>query len=207
MRRSGKAGISWPCQELTSDPLLKFFQPGSTSLLEQKLCWHYNWNKNWDALLPKTTPDLHIDVEFVPMIFAPEYLEDQYDLQSGASCLLGYNEPDHHDPQVAVQTSVATAAAGWVELSKLRSTRGVKLVSPAVSFDIDWLKSFDPDVPPPQSQQQVHNFMGQATKWLDETDYIIKYAWFGAVRDPENLHGVHPFNRLMDEQGEITSFT
>ena len=32
-----------------------------------------------------------------------------------------------------------------------------------------------------------------------------KYAWFGAVRDPENLHGVHPFNRLMDEQGEITS--
>jgi hypothetical protein len=25
-----------------------------------------------------------------------------------------------------------------------------------------------------------------------------------AVRDPYHLHGVHPFNRLMDEQGNIT---
>lgn len=37
--------------------------------------------------------------------------------------------------------------------------------------------------------------------------YIVtfsKYCWFGAVRDTANLHGVHPFNRLMDENGEIT---
>lgn len=31
-----------------------------------------------------------------------------------------------------------------------------------------------------------------------------RYAWFGALRDPANLHDVHPFNRLMDEKGEIT---
>lgn len=31
-----------------------------------------------------------------------------------------------------------------------------------------------------------------------------KYCWFGAVRDTANLHDVHPFNRLMDENGEIT---
>ncbi|KLT39349.1 hypothetical protein CC85DRAFT_198445 [Cutaneotrichosporon oleaginosum] len=38
-----KAGISWPIQEETSDPLAAFFQPGS------KLTWHYNWNKRWDS--------------------------------------------------------------------------------------------------------------------------------------------------------------
>lgn len=33
-------------------------------------------------------------------------------------------------------------------------------------------QSFDPNVPPPSSMQQVHDFMGQTTKWLDETEYI-----------------------------------
>jgi hypothetical protein len=28
-----KGGISWPVQELTSDPLIKFFQPDSVSLV------------------------------------------------------------------------------------------------------------------------------------------------------------------------------
>lgn len=57
------------------------------------------------------------------------------------------------------------------------------------------------------------------TEWLDRTDYIVcvipsregranllvrRYAWFGAVRDGTNLHGVHPFNRLMDEHGQIS---
>ncbi|KAK4686865.1 hypothetical protein P7C73_g3252, partial [Tremellales sp. Uapishka_1] len=66
------------------------------------------------------------------------------------------------------------------------------------------MQSFDPNVIPPQTQQQVHDFMGQVTKWLDETEYVFKYSWFGAVIDPANLHGVHLHNRLMDEQGEIT---
>jgi hypothetical protein len=32
-----------------------------------------------------------------------------------------------------------------------------------------------------------------------------RYAWFGAVRNAEFLHQVHPFNRLMDEQGKLTN--
>lgn len=32
-----------------------------------------------------------------------------------------------------------------------------------------------------------------------------RYAWFGALRNPENLHSVHPFNRLMDDKGELTA--
>lgn len=34
------------------------------------------------------------------------------------------------------------------------------------------MTSFDPDVPPPASQQQVHDFMGQTTAWLDATPWI-----------------------------------
>lgn len=35
-------------------------------------------------------------------------------------------------------------------------------------------KSFDPNVPPPTNMQQVHDFMGQTTAWLDNTKHI---AW------------------------------
>ena len=69
-----KAGISWPVQEQTSDPLAQFFQPGSVcvhlqaTLIEQKLSWHYNWNKSWKVILPDTSPDLSLDAEFVPMM-------------------------------------------------------------------------------------------------------------------------------------------
>ncbi|ORY23620.1 hypothetical protein BCR39DRAFT_346299 [Naematelia encephala] len=242
-----QAGISWPIQELTSDPVAKFFQPGS------KLDWHYNWNKNWDVLLPQTAPGLKIDAEFVPMIFAPEYLNNEYKLQNGYRMILGYNEPDYDAP-TSVRRTPQEAAKAWVELAKLRTSIEIKLVSPGVAASLDWLKdfmaflpdhskpdyiavhvytttfdsfketverywrtfqlpivvtefamtSFDPNVPPPQSQQQVHDFMGQTTKWLDETEYIIRYAWFGAVRDLSHLHGVHPYNRLMDQHGEIT---
>lgn len=34
-----------------------------------------------------------------------------------------------------------------------------------------------------------------------------RYAWFGAVRNGYNLHGVHEFNRLMDAQGNITALS
>ncbi|KAI9635866.1 uncharacterized protein MKK02DRAFT_44562 [Dioszegia hungarica] len=246
---SGKAGISWPVQELTSDPVAKFFQPGS------KLSWHYNWNKNWSELLPDTTPGLKIDAEFVPMLWKPDFLHNADKLQEGWSMLLGYNEPDHNDPSVASRCSAVDAARSWKEVAKLRrQDPAIKLVSPAVASDKGWLKDFfsclEPDempdilaihiytttfdsfrasaeeyysmfrlpimitefavqsfsrnVPGPQSQQQVHDFMGQTTKWLDETGYIMRYCWFGAVRDPSNLHGVHPYNRLMDEQGNVT---
>jgi hypothetical protein len=168
--------------------------------------------------------------------------------------LLGYNEPDHHDPAVAAYIPPEAAAESWLELIKLRSSPDIKIVSPAVAADLSWLEtffsllpssakpdylaihvytttfaafqeivqsyndkfkmpivitemamqSFDPHVPPPASQQQVHDFMGQCTKWLDETEYIWRYAWFGACTDPFHLHGVHPFNRLMDNQGNLT---
>ncbi|ORX34699.1 hypothetical protein BD324DRAFT_634526 [Kockovaella imperatae] len=246
LKRSGKAGISWPIQERSSDPVLEFFPQNSN------LSWHYNWNKNYDSLLPETKPGLTIDAEFVPMIFAPDYLDNGVELQDGHRLVLGFNEPDHHDASVAVQTSVETAVEAWIRLARDRKP-GVKLASPAVAHDIQWLETFfkliPPDTkpdylaihvytttfvnlqervevywktfhlpiiitefamtsfsgaPPPRDVQQVHDFMGQATKWLDETVYIYRYAWFGACRNPANLHGVHPLNRLMDDDGRLT---
>lgn len=32
-----------------------------------------------------------------------------------------------------------------------------------------------------------------------------RYAWFGAVRNGYNLHGVHELNRLMDAEGNVTA--
>lgn len=32
-----------------------------------------------------------------------------------------------------------------------------------------------------------------------------KYAWFGSARDKTYLYGVHHFNSLMDEHGELTA--
>jgi len=54
------------------------------------------------------------------------------------------------------------------------------------------------------SQDQVNSFMSQATSWLDSQPWVIKYAWFGTVRDEGNLQGVPDVNRLMDASGNIT---
>ncbi|RSH85580.1 hypothetical protein EHS25_003719 [Saitozyma podzolica] len=54
------------------------------------------------------------------------------------------------------------------------------------------------------TQQEVYDFMGQTTLWFDQQDYVINYAWFGAVRDSANLHDVPETNRLMAADGTIT---
>ncbi|KAL7418840.1 hypothetical protein Q5752_006524 [Cryptotrichosporon argae] len=247
-QRTGKAGISWPVQEHTSDPVAKFFKH------ESRLSWHYNWNKDWAApVVRRTSPGLVIDADFVPMIFSIAHLDNGIALRPDHKLILGFNEPDHRDPAVATYLTPQEAAKAWERVAKLRSP-GVQLVSPAIAGDVEWLKqwfalipadtrpdilavhvytttfddfrrrveayrkvfglpimvtefamqSFDPHVPPPRCMQQVHDFMGQTTQWLDATPWIVKYAWFGAVIRQSNLHGVHPFNRLMDETGEIT---
>jgi hypothetical protein len=36
--------------------------------------------------------------------------------------------------------AITTADYSWMEMAKLRSRTGIKLVSPAVAGDIEWLK-------------------------------------------------------------------
>lgn len=54
---------------------------------------------------------------------------------------------DHADPNVAVRTTPAEAAAAWIEVAKLR-TEGKKLVSPAIATDMAWLKEWFSLLPP-----------------------------------------------------------
>ncbi|OCF36158.1 hypothetical protein I316_02030 [Kwoniella heveanensis BCC8398] len=51
---------------------------------------------------------------------------------------------------------------------------------------------------------EVSEFMEETMGWLDEQDYVVKYAWFGTARSADHLHGVSETNRLMDENGNIT---
>jgi hypothetical protein len=66
-----------------------------------------------------------------------------------------YSSTDHGDVTVAQKTSpeqaaerygkvprmaTITADYSWMEMAKLRSRTGIKLVSPAVAGDIEWLK-------------------------------------------------------------------
>ncbi|ODN97136.1 hypothetical protein I350_08116 [Cryptococcus amylolentus CBS 6273] len=55
------------------------------------------------------------------------------------------------------------------------------------------------------SESEASTFMAETTKWLDQQDWVIKYAWFGAVRDSEYLYGVSESNRLMDTSGALTA--
>ncbi|KAG9119063.1 hypothetical protein FRC07_006098 [Ceratobasidium sp. 392] len=42
-------------------------------------------------------------------------------------------------------------------------------------------------------------FMNTTQAWLDEQDYIHRYAWFGAMKNPV----INPVNALMDQNGVI----
>ena len=108
-------------------------------------------------------------------------------------------EPSEKPSILAVHIYTTTFDSFRDKVEEYRRTFGLPIIVTEFA-----MTSFDPNVPPPKSQQEVHDFMGQTTSWMDETDYIVGYSWFGAVRDPYNLHGVHPFNRLMDEQGNVT---
>ncbi|KAJ2935127.1 hypothetical protein H1R20_g1980, partial [Candolleomyces eurysporus] len=52
------------------------------------------------------------------------------------------------------------------------------------------------------SQSDVNAFLNQTQNFMDETEWVERYAWFGAMR---NLQGVNPENALMDSQGDINS--
>ncbi|KAI0793109.1 glycosyl hydrolase catalytic core-domain-containing protein [Irpex lacteus] len=54
---------------------------------------------------------------------------------------------------------------------------------------------------PQCSPEDIQQFMSQTQSFMDATDYVERYAWFGAFKD---LQGVNPEDALMDTQGRIT---
>ncbi|KAF5348650.1 hypothetical protein D9758_006768 [Tetrapyrgos nigripes] len=50
------------------------------------------------------------------------------------------------------------------------------------------------------SYDDIVSFMNKTQTFMDETDYVERYAWFGAMK---NLQGVNSDNALMDSKGDI----
>ncbi|ORX34700.1 hypothetical protein BD324DRAFT_127383 [Kockovaella imperatae] len=63
--------------------------------------------------------------------------------------------------------------------------------------------SWETKTTPPDNQ--VSAFMTQTRQWMDSTDWIVKYAWFGAARNPDWLYDVAITNKLMDAGGQLTT--
>ncbi|KAJ9092260.1 hypothetical protein QFC21_006902 [Naganishia friedmannii] len=57
--------------------------------------------------------------------------------------------------------------------------------------------------PQPTNQQQVHDFMGGVTAWLDSVSFVERYSWFGAGQG-QDMFGVNGFNRLQYDNGALT---
>jgi len=51
------------------------------------------------------------------------------------------------------------------------------------------------------SQQDIIDFMNVTQSFMDQTDWVERYAWFGAMR---NLSGVNQWNALMDGSGHLS---
>jgi len=54
---------------------------------------------------------------------------------------------------------------------------------------------------PPCDQTSVYNFMGATTQWLDQTGYVERWAWFGAMKNVAAT-GVPATNGLLTSDGQ-----
>ncbi|KAH8103620.1 glycosyl hydrolase catalytic core-domain-containing protein [Cristinia sonorae] len=52
------------------------------------------------------------------------------------------------------------------------------------------------------SQQDIVDFMNTTQSFMDNTDWVERYSWFGAMR---NLSGVNQWNALMTNDGHLTT--
>jgi hypothetical protein len=109
---------------------------------------------------------------------------------------------DHADPNVAVRTSPAEAAAAWVEVAKLR-TEGRKLVSPAIATDMVWLKEWFSMLPPEARPDylSVHvytttfdSFRAKVTEYYQTfglpiivTEFAMTVSVLTFLREPANV--------------------
>ncbi|OCF45202.1 hypothetical protein I317_01005 [Kwoniella heveanensis CBS 569] len=249
---SGKA--CWAAQEGDSAPIAQFFTP------ESGVKWWFNWAKNWNQGVMQSD-GVHIDGQFIPMLFDSVTLASDIPLHYGMTELMGYNEPDLKDKAVAAYLKPKKAAELWKpQITQIREQYpSIKVHSPVVASNTTWLKAFFEGICPDNTAEEawgdcaykpdylsqhvystnaghfrgavqqyyktfglprmglscdedghkatvdeVSEFMEETMGWLDEQDYVVKYAWFGTARSADHLHGVSETNRLMDENGNIT---
>ncbi|KAJ8514695.1 hypothetical protein ONZ45_g7804 [Pleurotus djamor] len=102
--------------------------------------WQYDWSSS-----PTSSAVANSHIEYVPMQWGSSGIANLAGLvrASGAKTVLGFNEPDFSTQS---NLSPAQAAQLWKQyIQPLKSSLGVKLVSPGVSSapaGIPWLQSF-----------------------------------------------------------------
>ncbi|KAG5641851.1 hypothetical protein DXG03_004110 [Asterophora parasitica] len=66
--------------------------------------------------------------------------------------------------------------------------------------------NFNPASPNPRqcTAEEVTAFLNETQQWMDETEWVERYAWFGAMRE-DAMNDVNPDNALMDKEGKLNS--
>jgi len=59
-------------------------------------------------------------------------------------------------------------------------------------------------LPQPADEEEVLGMMNQSLRWMDETGWVERYAWFGAFRDDEANSWTGDVVSLLDDDGGLT---
>lgn len=65
-----------------------------------------------------------------------------------------------------------------------------------------WVTEFA--LPQPASEGEVVGMMNQSLGWMDETEWVARYAWFGAFREDEANGWTGGVVSLFDDEGGLT---
>jgi hypothetical protein len=65
-----------------------------------------------------------------------------------------------------------------------------------------WLTEFA--LPQPASEEEVEGMMRQSLEWMDETEWVVRYAWFGAFREEDANGWTGDVVSLFDDDGGLT---
>lgn len=126
-----KRGLCWPLENNNNnDPIHPFTKPNS------KISWIYNWS-------PNPSPDAS-SLEWVPMSWNADGISDLLSKakESGAKCVLGFNEPELPDQS---NISCEQAAKAWLENVEPLRKEGIRCGSPGISnagHAVGWLQEF-----------------------------------------------------------------
>lgn len=108
-----------------------------TIATKPKISWYHHWQDGPVSQMPK-------DVEYVPMFWGPSkwglWNQRQSQMKNNPpKYLLTFNEPD-----VSSQANMNPyyAAQLWMEQIHPWSKKGVKIGSPAIAWDLNWLDTF-----------------------------------------------------------------
>ncbi|WVO23524.1 uncharacterized protein IAS62_004879 [Cryptococcus decagattii] len=226
-------GVSWPIQEKNASPIAQSFVPIST--VSWWFDWNKNWNQSILSAYGVSISGQFIPMLFDRnFLDSSDTLQDGFteimgynepDLRTD-SRVSSYIDPvtaagiwktqitklRSTYPSIKIQSPVMAFDQTWLStffatiypdefmstVSTFQKTFGLPLVLSEFAC-----YSFGTNSNP--SAADVSIFMQKTISWLEKQPWLMRYAWFCAVRDSTYLYGVAETNRLMDPTGQLTS--